>query len=236
MKQHFLSLFALCLLSLNGFSQMAKPNKYGLKIIGDVQSYKEQVKLDSNKTLVEIKKYIPNIALDIRYATTNNFMGEQMYASSGAFTRLPVVRALQKVQKELNQQGLGLKIFDGYRPYTVTVAFYEKQKDSVFVAAPWKGSRHNRGCAIDLTIIDLKTGKELKMPTGFDDFTKKAYADYSGASKKATENRELLKAVMSKNGFTVYKEEWWHYDFNNWKDYDLTDISFEELHSLQVSQ
>ncbi|POY39398.1 D-alanyl-D-alanine dipeptidase [Solitalea longa] len=208
-------------------------NKYGLKVVSTVALYQQQVKEDSTKALVDIKRAIPNIILDIRYATSNNFMHEKMYNVAGAFTRLPVLRALQNVQRELNTKGLVLKIFDAYRTYTVTVSFYEKQKDSIFVAPPWKGSRHNRGCAIDLTIVNLITGKELKMPTAFDDFSPKASADYPHLPQKVIENRQLLRDVMTKNGFNVYKDEWWHFDFNNWKAFEITDITFDELQSLQ---
>ncbi|UKJ08030.1 M15 family metallopeptidase [Solitalea lacus] len=226
-----LTLFSIGLGSV--YSQSVQPNKYGLKVVADTVLYKQELKIDSNKALIDLKKVIPNIALDIRYASANNFMGEKMYSTAAAFARLPVAKALQNVQRELGSKGLGLKVFDAYRPYTVTVAFYEKQKDSVFVAAPWKGSRHNRGCAVDLTVINLKTGKELKMPTPFDDFTEKAHSEYKNLSKKVLKNREMLKEIMSKNGFTVYKEEWWHYDFNGWKDFELTDISFEDLQRFQ---
>ncbi|SMO40580.1 M15 family metallopeptidase [Solitalea koreensis] len=215
------------------FAQEIKPNKYGLKVVSDVEVYKQQVAKDSSNELVEIKKCIPNIVLDIRYATSNNFMEEPVYTTVAAFTRLPVVRALQKIQHELNKQGLGLKIFDAYRPYSVTVAFFEKKKDSVFLALPSKGSRHNRGCAIDLTIVKLKNGKELKMPTPYDSFSTKAYADCADLPKNVIKNRELLKSIMSKYGFTVYKEEWWHYDYNGWKAFDHTDLTFEQLLSLK---
>ncbi|MCO4292817.1 M15 family metallopeptidase [Solitalea sp. MAHUQ-68] len=230
--------FALPLIALffsgPGFCQDVPQNKYGLKVVANIGLYQQQVNNDSAKALIEIQKEIPNIALDIRYASTNNFMHEKMYNLAKAYTRLPVLSALKNVQKELNEKGLGLKIFDAYRPYTITVAFYEKQKDSIFVATPWKGSRHNRGCAIDLTIINLKNGKELEMPTPFDDFTEKANTDYPHLPKKVIENRQLLKDIMTKNGFTAYKDEWWHFDFNGWKEFDVTDISFEDLQRLQT--
>ncbi|MFN7120119.1 MAG: M15 family metallopeptidase, partial [Saprospiraceae bacterium] len=154
-------------------------NKYGypLAVISDVQVYRQLVAADTNKALVEIKDYIPNIVLDVRYATSNNFLGKVFYQEAKSFARLPVVRALQQIQKELNAQGLGLKIYDGYRPYAVTVQFYQSHPDSTYVASPWTGSKHNRGCALDLTVVNLKTGKELKMPTPFDTTEKESWAD-----------------------------------------------------------
>ena len=128
---------------------------------------------------------------------------------------------------------MGLKIFDAYRPYRVTIIFYEKVKDTVFVASPYRGSRHNRGAAVDLTLINLRSGRELKMPTAFDDFTKKAHANYSKLPRSVIRNRELLKSVMLKNGFEVYADEWWHYDYKGWRDHPVLDLSFEELELLK---
>lgn len=198
------------------------------KICG-IARYKVQVKANPDKQLVEIKKYIPEIALDLRYATTNNFMHRRMYTTAKAFARLSVVKALQQVEAELKTQGLGLKIYDAYRPYSVTVNFYEMAPDTNFVADPRKGSKHNRGCAIDLSLINLKTGKELDMPTGFDSFSRKAGANYMDLPAQQISNRELLKTVMAKYGFKVISTEWWHYDFTGWPEYELLDIPVQAL-------
>jgi D-alanyl-D-alanine dipeptidase len=195
----------------------------------DIARYKLQVKANPDKQLVEIKKYIPEIVLDLRYATSNNFMHRRMYTTAKAFARLPVVKALQQVEAELKTRGLGLKIYDAYRPYSVTVTFYEMASDTNFVADPRKGSKHNRGCAIDLSLINLKTGKELDMPTGFDSFSRKARADYMDLPAPQIANRELLKTVMSKYGFKVISTEWWHYDFTGWAGYELLDIPVQAL-------
>ena len=126
--------------------------------------------------------------------------------------------------------GYGLKVYDGYRPYQVTVTFYEAYHDTTFVASPYTGSRHNRGCAVDLTLIDLKTGKELFMPTPYDAFTKQASATWTdGLSAEALKNRKLLQDVMLRHGFVIYPSEWWHFDFAGWQNYPVTDISFEDL-------
>jgi D-alanyl-D-alanine dipeptidase len=194
-----------------------------------VQDYTKQIKSAPDKRLVEINKVIPGIKLDIKYATTDNFMHRIMYAQARAFARAPVVEALKQVQAELKLKGLGLKIYDAYRPYAVTVDFYKMTPDTNFVADPKYGSKHNRGCAIDLSIIDLKTGKELNMPTPFDSFSRKAASNYPDLPPEQMENRELLKTVMQSHGFTALKTEWWHFDFNGWQAYELLDVPFVSL-------
>ncbi len=220
-------LFFFLILGQAGFGQ--KPNAYGLNIINSQAEYLQSVKTDSNNRLVEIKNFIPTIKLDIRYATANNFAGRQVYSEARAFARLPVVKALQAIQKELNNRGLGLKIFDAYRPYSVTVRFFDIASDKSFVASPKTGSRHNRGCAVDLTLVSLKTGHELKMPTPYDSFAPEASHDFNQLPKKVKANRELLKQIMLKHGFKLLPNEWWHYDFAAWKHYELMDIPFIEL-------
>ena len=198
------------------------------KVMG-LKRYKKQIKAQPETRLVEIKKYIPGIVLDIRYATTNNFTHHQMYKEAKAFARMPVVLALKDVEADLKTRGLGIKIYDAYRPYAITVKFYEVAHDTNFVADPRKGSKHNRGCAIDMSLIDLKTGKELDMPTGFDSFSREAAANYPDLPKQEIANRELLKSILSAHGFKVVPGEWWHYDFNGWSKYPLLDIPFSEI-------
>ena len=195
----------------------------------DLKSYQQYIKVHPDLRLVEIKKYIPDIVLDIRYATTNNFTHHQMYKQARAFARLPVVMALKQVEADLKAKGLGLKIFDAYRPYAITVKFYEIALDTNFVADPRKGSKHNRGCAIDLTAIDLKTGKELDMPTGFDSFSKKAGSGYMDLPKQEIVDRAILRDAMQAHGFKEIPTEWWHFDFNGWSHFPLLDIPFTEI-------
>ena len=204
-------------------------NKYNLDIVSDMSVYEETVVLNPDNRLVDLEKVIPNIILDIRYATKNNFTNEIIYKSPKAFIREPVSRALIKIQEELNKKGLGLKIFDAYRPYAATVKFYEVYPDTNFVAAPWRGSVHNRGCAVDLTIVDLKTEKEFEMPTLFDDFSEKASHNYIDLPNHILYNRQFLLGVMTKYGFERYVSEWWHYSFKGWDKYDLMDLPIEEL-------
>lgn len=206
-----------------------KPNPFGLHIINNLETYREYVKTDPDKELVELKKYIPGIKLDIRYATKNNFTEQAVYKQARAFARRPVAEALKSVQSELKKSGLGLKVFDGYRPYTVTVRFFAIASNKSFVANPQDGSRHNRGCAIDLTLIDLKTGKELAMPTPYDSFAPEAASDFKDLPEEVLKNRELLRTVMEKNNFRVLNNEWWHFDFIGWRNFELMDIPFEAL-------
>jgi D-alanyl-D-alanine dipeptidase len=220
-------LFVLLLITFSAKSQQNKAPS--LLIINDMPAYQSSVMLDKNKQLVEIKKWIPTINLDIRYASKNNFAKKAVYKQAKAFARLPVVEALKNVQKELNGLGVGLKIYDAYRPYSVTVKFYEIAIDKSFVANPKDGSRHNRGCAIDLTLIDLKTGMELEMPTPYDSFAPEAAAEYNHLSTAIIKNRSLLINTMEKNGFKVLSNEWWHFDFNGWRNFELMDIPFEKL-------
>jgi D-alanyl-D-alanine dipeptidase len=202
--------------------------KYGLKVTG-LEEYRKTVRIDPKKELVDLGTFVPGIVLDIRYATTNNFTKEKIYNLAKAYARRPVAESLRKVQAELNKKGLGIKIFDAYRPYKATVRFYEVYRDTTYVASPYRGSRHNRGCALDLTVIDLKTGEELKMPTEYDSFTKQAWPSTPMKDPVVKANRAMLIEIMERNGFRVNSSEWWHFDFKGWKNYEVLDIDFEEL-------
>ncbi len=223
MKQSCLLIFA-CFCSLPAAAQY----KYGLTPM-NYSAYAESVKGDDTRQLIDLEKYVPGIVLDIRYATTNNFTGGKIYDEARAYARKPVADALLRIQEDLRKQGLGLKIFDAYRPYRATVKFYEVYGDTTYVASPYRGSRHNRGCAIDLTLIDLGTGKELKMPTGYDSFTKQAWPSTPVRDEEARNNRKLLIDAMEKHGFRVNSSEWWHFDFIGWKKFEVLDIDFSEL-------
>jgi D-alanyl-D-alanine dipeptidase len=202
-----------------------------LYVIKNTEEYQQTMKIDSNKQMINIEKLIPNIDLDLRYATENNFMHRVMYPEKPTFTflRLPAAKALSQVQKELNKKGLGLKIFDAYRPYSVTEKFWELVHDDRYVADPKKGSGHNRGIAVDLTIVDLKTKKELKMPTGFDNFTDSAHHDFINLPGEVLNNRKLLKETMEKYGFVEFPTEWWHYSLPNPEKYEVLNLPFSEL-------
>ncbi len=219
----------LILLLLSWQQKLQKQNPYGLPIVSTIADYNLLIQKDPSNQLVDLEKSIKGLALDIRYATPNNFTHQSIYPAPKAFARKPVAEALVKIQAELKSQGLGMKIFDAYRPYAVTLKFFEVYPDTTFVASPQKGSKHNRGCAIDLTLVDLRSGKELEMPTAFDDFTEKATHAYMNLTKEALKNRQMLREIMSSYGFIPYESEWWHYDYKNWRNYQIMDLSFEEL-------
>lgn len=223
----FLLLFFICVNLLS--AQPVEKNQYGLAVISDTAKYRAWVAENPDKGLVNLVNYVPDAALDIRYATPNNFTGEVIYKAPLAFARKPVAEALQKVQSELARQGIGLLIFDAYRPYEATVKFYEVYPDKNFVASPKTGSVHNRGGAVDVSLIDLESGKPLKMPTPFDDFTEKASHGYHDLPEEALKNRQTLKEVMVKHGFKPYEAEWWHYSYKDYKGYEILDIPFKVL-------
>jgi D-alanyl-D-alanine dipeptidase len=221
----------ILLVTIVSLQNASAQNKYGLKAT-TLAEYKLSVADNPNKELIDLEKFVPGLVLDIRYATTNNFTKEQIYNLAKAYARKPVAEALKKIQAELKAKGLGIKIFDAYRPYKATVKFYEVYHDTTYVASPYRGSRHNRGCALDLTVIDLKTGKELPMPTQYDSFQKAAWPSTPVKDPVIRANRKLLIDVMEKYGFKVNSSEWWHFDFIGWKNYEVLDIDFEELVEL----
>lgn len=193
----------------------------------DARGYRESVARDPEMRLVDLETL--GIPLDIRYATANNFMKQTLYPSAKAFLRAPAARALADVHRELAAQGLGIKVFDGYRPYAVTVAMWEPIKNPDYVADPKKGSRHNRGAAVDLTLIDLKTGAEVAMPTPYDDFTPRAAQSFNDLPADVLANRALLNDVMTRHGFDPLPSEWWHFDFRGWERFDLLNVPFDEI-------
>jgi D-alanyl-D-alanine dipeptidase len=178
--------------------------------------------------LIDIRTVNPKIALDIRYATTNNFLKKQLYPVARCVLRGAAVKRLSQVQDDLEKKGLGLKVYDCYRPLSVQKQMWQIMPDSRYVANPANGSRHNRGAAVDITLVDSK-GKELEMPTGFDDFTERASRSYSGASTQAKKNRQLLEDAMKKYGFIPLATEWWHFDAPGWDQFAVLDVSFGEI-------
>lgn len=200
-------------------------------LVNKLEDYRRQVKLDSSKQLAELKQLIPGIVYDLRYATVNNFMKRLMYPAGTrvTFLRLPAARALARVQEELRARGIGLKIYDAYRPYAVTVRFWELVKDERYVANPARGSGHNRGTAVDLTLINLQTGRELPMGTAFDNFSDTAHHSFLQLPEEVLQNRALLKSTMEKNGFKALDTEWWHYSLPDASRYEILDFDFRKL-------
>ncbi len=221
MRKHFLrfTLQSICIILFSSaFAQHAPP--------------KEVNKREAR--LIELITLDNTIKLDIRYATDNNFVGRKLYPEARAFLQKPAAKALIRVHKKLKKQGLGLVIFDGYRPWAITKLFWEVTSEDKrkFVANPEKGSKHNRGCAVDLSIYDLKTGKPVEMPSGFDEFTERASPDYTGGTERERANRDMLRKLMENEGFTVNPNEWWHFDYKNWEDYAIYDLAFFAIQNL----
>jgi zinc D-Ala-D-Ala dipeptidase len=203
-----------------------------LTVIGNIKVLQNEINNDSSLQMINLQKYIPGIDLDLKYATRDNFMHEKLYPPvHTTFLRKPAADALKKVVEDLKDQNLSLKIFDAYRPYSVTEKMWEKVKDDRYAADPRKGSGHNRGAAVDLTLINLKTKKELLMGTGFDNFTDSAHADFKDLPDSILANRNLLKSVMEKYGFKQLSTEWWHFYLPN-SSFELLDISFADLKKM----
>ena len=181
--------------------------------------------------LVELVKLDRTIKLDIRYATSNNFLGRPVYKEARAFLQRPAAEALVRVNMALRKKGYGLIIHDGYRPWSVTKIFWDATPPDkkIFVADPSQGSRHNRGCAVDLSLFDLKTGKEVIMPSGYDEMTERSHIDYRGGTEEPRRLRDILRGAMEAEGFAVYEPEWWHYDYKDWKEYPILNVSFSEI-------
>ena len=181
--------------------------------------------------LVELIKLDSTIHLDIRYATSNNLAHKPVYTEARAFLQRPAAEALVKVNAALKPLGYGLLVFDGYRPWSVTKLFWDitSEENKKFVADPKKGSRHNRGCAVDLSFYDLTTGKEIEMTGAYDEMSERSYPDYKGGTDEQRKMRDLLRTTMEANGFTVYPYEWWHYDFNGWEKYPIENIPFSQI-------
>ena len=190
------------------------------------------VKVANN--LVEIIKLDPTLKLDIRYATKNNFLGRPTYKEAKAFLQKPVAEALFLANKNLNKSGYGILIFDAYRPWSVTKIFWDEIDPTLrkFVADPKIGSIHNRGCAVDLTLYDLKTKKKINMPSSYDEFSERAYPTYVGGTKEEKKNRDFLINAMKEQGFTVHPNEWWHFDYKDCMSYPILDLSFEQIKNL----
>jgi D-alanyl-D-alanine dipeptidase len=181
--------------------------------------------------LVDLTTLDPTIRLDIRYAGSDNFMGLPLYERSAAYLQRPAALAVARTAQALKARGYGLLIHDAYRPWFVTWMFWEATppEDHMFVADPAQGSRHNRGCAVDLTLYDLKTGKPVEMPSRYDEMSGRSYADFIGGTTKQRAMRSMLREAMLAEGFEIYPEEWWHFDYKDWRHYGIGTKTFSEL-------
>ena len=183
--------------------------------------------------LVEVTRLDPTIKLDIRYASSNNFMATPFYTQARAFLQRPVAKDLVAANRELRKRGYGILIHDAYRPWYVTKMFWDATPDDKkkFVADPAKGSNHNRGCAADVSLYDLKTGHEVPMPSGYDEMSERAYPSYTGGDASERNLRDLLRTVMERHHFTVYEFEWWHFDHDDCSSWPIGNTPFEKLNN-----
>jgi D-alanyl-D-alanine dipeptidase len=186
-------------------------------------------------TLVDLVAVDVTLRFDIRYATERNFLGRPVYPAARAFLRPGVAEALKGASTALRAQGFGLLVFDAYRPLSVTRTFWEElpKEKRRFVANPARGSMHNRGCAVDVSLYDLATGREMEMPSAYDETTARAATNYSGGSPEARARRDLLRSALEARGFRVNRGEWWHFDHETCPRYDLLDLTFEEIDGMK---
>jgi D-alanyl-D-alanine dipeptidase/kynurenine formamidase len=188
--------------------------------------------------LVELVTLDPSIRLDIRYARKDNLVGRQLYDEARAFLQRPAAEALVRVNRALRPKGYGLLVFDGYRPWSVTKQLWDATPadKKVFVANPAEGSKHNRGCAVDLSLVDLASGNEVAMPSAYDETTSRAYVTYDQGPKAARERRDLLRKAMEKEGFFPYPFEWWHFDYKDWSEFAIGTRTFRQLDADRPSK
>jgi len=181
--------------------------------------------------LVELVKLDTSIHLDIRYATSNNLAGKPVYKEARAFLQRPAAEALVRANHELKSAGYGLLVFDGYRPWSVTKIFWDitSKDNKKFVADPKKGSKHNRGCAVDLSLYDLVTGKEIEMTGVYDEMSERSYPNYTGGTDQQRKMRDLLRSKMEAEGLMVSEFEWWHFDYKDWQSYRIGNIPFSAI-------
>lgn len=185
--------------------------------------------------LVSVAALDQTIRLDVRYAGPDNFLGRPVYESAAAYLQRPAAAALVQAHRRLKDLGYGIVVHDAYRPWWVTWIFWEAtpadKRD--FVANPAHGSRHNRGCAADVTLYDLKTGKAVEMPSLYDEMSERAYPDYSGGTQRQKELREILRDAMEAEGFMVYAYEWWHFDYKDWRHYRIGNQTFQQIEAVR---
>lgn len=207
-------------------------SRYGLPVIKGPVVYEKMISTDPENELLDMRKLLPAARFDVTYAGTNNFLKRKIYPTPDLFMRAPAARALVRVSEILRKKGFGLLLFDGYRPYSVTELFYEEIGDTTFVADPRKGSKHNRGMAIDLTMTDLKSGQPVLMPSGYDEASERAYHNYQGGDPAALSNRKILREAMEEAGFQIFIYEWWHYDYQGWEQCKTYDIWHDEIRKV----
>ncbi len=186
--------------------------------------------------LVDLAMLEPTLRLDIRYATARNYLGRPLYPQARAFLHVPVARALVRAHRALAAEGLGVVVFDAYRPWSVTKLMWELTPPAQrgFVARPERGSNHNRGCAVDASLFGLADGREVEMPSAYDEMTPRAASSYAGGSARARAYRDRLRQALSAEGFSVERHEWWHFNHQTCRDYPILDVPFADLAAQSV--
>ena len=228
-----LFLFLLLVFTTTGCTPLPKVVPQKPPTVRSVSEMRNQIRLDSNQAVIPLKKVIPELLTDWKYDSYENFTHQILYKNPVAYLRKEPAMALEKINKELKAIGLGILLFDAYRPYRVTRKMWAIVPDERYAANPAKGSGHNRGAAVDLTLYELKTGKMLEMGTDFDHFSDTAHHDFTGLPQQTIQNRQLLKRTMMKHGFIPLSTEWWHY---SWPDaakrFPIMDLSFQQMKDL----
>jgi D-alanyl-D-alanine dipeptidase len=228
--------FFMIFLTITAFtarSQVLPRSSYGLPIVNSISLFEQTLRQHPEKEMIAVPSR-SGLLLDLRYATKNNFVNKILYTEKPreTYLRKPVATALDGVLADLKKMGLGLKIFDAYRPYFITSQLWKKEPDSRYAADPAKGSGHNRGIAVDLSLIDLRTQQPLEMPTGFDNFSDSAHQDFIALEARVIQHRNLLKQVMEKHGFIALATEWWHFSWPHPENYEVLDLSFHQMKEI----
>lgn len=236
MKRFLHSVYITAVFLASGASSLAQQpglNAYGLKIIKSCEEFENSVRLNTENAMWPLHKKVPEIVIDLKYASRQNFMKTALYKpTQTTYLRKEAVIALGKVQKALLEKGMGLKVWDAYRPYSVTEKMWEPVKDERYAANPKYGSGHNRGAAVDLTLVNITTGQELAMGTGFDNFSDTAHINFTALPDDVLANRRLLQSTMEANGFKVLDTEWWHFYLPDARRYELLDLDFKQLKKI----
>lgn len=182
--------------------------------------------------LLDLSIVAPGVQIDLRYASEHNFLGEPIYENARALAQRPAAEALARAHAALRKLGFGIRVLDAYRPWWVTKLFWDAvpEDQRIFVSDPARGSRHNRGCALDVTLFDLLTREEVEMPSEFDEASERSHPDYAGGTAEQRRKRDLLRSAMEFEGFEVYPVEWWHFDYKDWRRYPVMNFDFTEIH------
>lgn len=217
-----------------GSAPPAPRNQYGLPVVEQRELYRRQVAADAQSSFVDLAGFIPTIVVDSSYASDDNPVGAPLYDDDRAYLRLRVALALREAQRRLAARGVGLLVYDAYRPYSATLRLWDAVRDSAYAAPPSSGSRHNRGAAVDVGLVSLSSGRPLRMPTAYDVFSPKAAHGYVSLPAAVSARRRLLRATMERAGFVALPEEWWHYDYRGWARYPLLDVGHAALGAVPL--